>query len=479
MAQRLPVPGQDNGTWGDILNGFLEVSHNADGTLQAAAVTWAGGEVTSNKGTASGYAALNSSGLVPSIQLGAGTASSANYLRGDGTWMVPSATAGATGATGPLGPTGSQGFTGVSGSGATGSQGTQGYTGASGTTGATGATGPQGATGSGATGATGPAGTVGASGASGSGATGATGPLGPTGSQGFTGASGTAGSSGASGATGSLGSSGATGATGSQGTQGYTGASGVGASGAAGTTGPTGATGPSGTALVTAVFGRTGAVVATSGDYTATQVGAIPAVTYAAAGDLIVGTGSGAFERLAIGTTGQFLAVGGSDPSGLEWTGVPKDPYGLGFAVSFDPTIPTIAYVPGSSVVRYMLARGWGFSISAIRLAVTTSSGNICVGVYSSSGTGTSRVPTTLRSTSGSVACPSAGAVSVSLQTAITLNQGDFLAIAADNGTAQVAGLNLSLSQSGISYAENSTFPLALTASSLLSNATIFYLASP
>jgi hypothetical protein len=30
---RLPVPGQDKGTWGGILNEFLEVSHAADGTL--------------------------------------------------------------------------------------------------------------------------------------------------------------------------------------------------------------------------------------------------------------------------------------------------------------------------------------------------------------------------------------------------------------------------------------------------------------
>lgn len=31
---RLPTPGQDNGTWGDILNEFLAAEHNADGTLK-------------------------------------------------------------------------------------------------------------------------------------------------------------------------------------------------------------------------------------------------------------------------------------------------------------------------------------------------------------------------------------------------------------------------------------------------------------
>ena len=32
---RLPTPGSDNGVWGDILNDFLSVEHNADGTLKA------------------------------------------------------------------------------------------------------------------------------------------------------------------------------------------------------------------------------------------------------------------------------------------------------------------------------------------------------------------------------------------------------------------------------------------------------------
>lgn len=43
MAQRLPVPGQDAGTWGQVLNDFLEVSHDATGKLLPAAITDAGG----------------------------------------------------------------------------------------------------------------------------------------------------------------------------------------------------------------------------------------------------------------------------------------------------------------------------------------------------------------------------------------------------------------------------------------------------
>lgn len=86
---RLPTPGGDDGTWGDILNTYLEIAHNADGSLKTAAVTTAGSELTSNKGVANGYAALNSATQVPTSQLGGGVANSTTYLRGDGNWQLP------------------------------------------------------------------------------------------------------------------------------------------------------------------------------------------------------------------------------------------------------------------------------------------------------------------------------------------------------------------------------------------------------
>jgi hypothetical protein len=36
---RLPQPGGDQDTWGNVLNDFLQVSHNTDGTVKAGAVT--------------------------------------------------------------------------------------------------------------------------------------------------------------------------------------------------------------------------------------------------------------------------------------------------------------------------------------------------------------------------------------------------------------------------------------------------------
>ena len=125
---RLPIPGSDEGSWGQILNDYLSQAHKSDGSLKDNVIT-------------------------------------ANNLDQDLQDKV-TAIAGQQGATGPQGPAGPTGATGPQGlSGATGPQGATGAQGLQGVAGATGATGPQGDSG-----ATGP-----------TGATGATGPIGPSG----------------------------------------------------------------------------------------------------------------------------------------------------------------------------------------------------------------------------------------------------------------------------------------------------------
>ena len=39
---RLPTPGGDDGTWGDVLNDFLSQEHNADGTQKTLPVAKGG-----------------------------------------------------------------------------------------------------------------------------------------------------------------------------------------------------------------------------------------------------------------------------------------------------------------------------------------------------------------------------------------------------------------------------------------------------
>lgn len=66
---RLPTPGSDNGTWGNILNDFLSQSLNSDGSLKASSVTASGAEMTGNKGLAGGYAPLDNNSHVPLANL--------------------------------------------------------------------------------------------------------------------------------------------------------------------------------------------------------------------------------------------------------------------------------------------------------------------------------------------------------------------------------------------------------------------------
>lgn len=105
---RLPIPGSDDGTWGDILNDFLSQSHNADGTLRSSSVP--DGSVTpsklsqpyvpaTEKGVANGVATLDATGAVPTSQLPAagptpqatGTSTGVVQLAGDlgGTATAP------------------------------------------------------------------------------------------------------------------------------------------------------------------------------------------------------------------------------------------------------------------------------------------------------------------------------------------------------------------------------------------------------
>ncbi|HEY5668023.1 MAG TPA: glycosyl hydrolase family 28-related protein [Candidatus Saccharimonadales bacterium] len=59
---RLPLPGSDNGTWGDILNDYLSQSHNGDGSLKAGIVSSSNLDATTNASLAKANTAIQRPG---------------------------------------------------------------------------------------------------------------------------------------------------------------------------------------------------------------------------------------------------------------------------------------------------------------------------------------------------------------------------------------------------------------------------------
>src|SRR5665213_3574234 len=68
-THRLPTPGSDDGTWGDILNDFLSQSHNPDGTI--ASNTVGSGQIQDGSiadAKVSSSAAIAKTKLAPGVQ---------------------------------------------------------------------------------------------------------------------------------------------------------------------------------------------------------------------------------------------------------------------------------------------------------------------------------------------------------------------------------------------------------------------------
>ncbi|HSX31023.1 MAG TPA: hypothetical protein VLE99_03850, partial [Candidatus Saccharimonadales bacterium] len=106
---RLPNPGQDDGTWGDILNAFLGVELNTDGSLKLRSDgTLSAFVATSGAQSISGVKTFTSSPVVPTPASGTDAANK-SYVDGVATSGAPNATTGATGLVqlaGDLGGTG-------------------------------------------------------------------------------------------------------------------------------------------------------------------------------------------------------------------------------------------------------------------------------------------------------------------------------------------------------------------------------------
>ena len=88
------------------INSDTSATHTIQGTSNKIVVVTTGGvttlntgsdvELNTNKGAANGYASLDANTRIPTVQLGTGTASASNFLRGDGSWATPTDTTGIT-----------------------------------------------------------------------------------------------------------------------------------------------------------------------------------------------------------------------------------------------------------------------------------------------------------------------------------------------------------------------------------------------
>lgn len=138
---------------------------------------------------------------------------------------------------------------------------------------------------------------------------------------------------------------------------------------------------------------------------------------------------------------------------------------------SIDPRLLSAASALNANQAVYMRCKGRGY-ISKIAVHIAASSGNICVGVYKNNGsTGDLARPGAQKATSGSVACPAIGVANVALTSSVYVDEGDWLALVADNATAtfyrsNTAGFGSALGN-GLSHHQSTAFPLPASATPL------------
>lgn len=160
-----------------------------------------------------------------------------------------------------------------------------------------------------------------------------------------------------------------------------------------------------------------------------------------------------------------LLASGGATPldlNGGRATTAGVEAVGSQVPRTIDPRGLSSASALTANQGIYLRVQGGG-SISKIGLVVGTSSGNVCVAVYANSGVGAAARPAARKATSGSVACPAANYQEISLGGSVTVLDGDWFFIAADNATATfyrgtTAGTSFAIAN-GMSHFQNTAFP--------------------
>lgn len=147
----------------------------------------------------------------------------------------------------------------------------------------------------------------------------------------------------------------------------------------------------------------------------------------------------------------------------------PVDPFDIGFATTGVPWATWQSLANGTAnQANYTRWIGHGFTTTGLRIAVVTAAGNIDVGIYASTGSGSSKTVGAKRATSGSTTCPAAGAATVTIAST-TIQSGDFGAIVSSSTSAlfatnAISGSAFATSMNGIAYFQASALPLPASA---------------
>lgn len=120
-----------------------------------------------------------------------------------------------------------------------------------------------------------------------------------------------------------------------------------------------------------------------------------------------------------------------------------------------------VSALTANSTYFNRVTRGFAKSASKIGFVVGTSSGNVSVGIYRNTGTGTAAVPTGAPVASlGSTACPAGGYAELTLGNTADVYPGDWLALAVDNATATFFVLTTNTAPIAVLNARQSNFPV-------------------
>jgi hypothetical protein len=127
-----------------------------------------------------------------------------------------------------------------------------------------------------------------------------------------------------------------------------------------------------------------------------------------------------------------------------------------------DPRLTAVTANVGSANNCHYNRIYHGGTLTAIRIRVITSSGNIGVAVYDQTGDGASAVPNARLDTSGSVACPAAGMADVALGGSVTVGHGlHWFALSASGTTATFLSASAILASwtNGVNAAQTTAHP--------------------